>query len=87
MFRCEAINGRGPNRPTLLHCRRLGVQKTPSSAANVPRAVPTRTEIVLRWLAAVKPVPLHSVYDRLMPALELIHLAALTIIFLRRQYG
>ena len=35
----------------------------------------------------VTPLPLESVYSRLLPALVLITLAALTVVFVLQQYG
>ncbi|MGO7837217.1 hypothetical protein [Rhizobium johnstonii] len=57
------------------------------AAASVPNIRTNRPEIALRWLAGVTPLPIDTVYARLMPALVLITLAALTIVFVLQQYG
>ncbi|MGO7301398.1 hypothetical protein ACC718_32850 [Rhizobium ruizarguesonis] len=57
------------------------------AAASVPQIRTNMPEIALRWLAGVTPLPIDTVYARLMPALVLITLAALTIVFVLQQYG
>lgn len=59
----------------------------PGPGAPTPLATGGWISRVLRILAGITPLPLETIYDRLLPLLVLLTLVALTVVFMLQQYG